>query len=176
MILRWRFSSGSLFPRLSWYIIVFKFLLFHMAHFIDVLLLLFLFYRRKRWGTVKWVRTVTLWRRKLRLSVSAERIPTQVRFPFIGDQCCIDEFVSISLSGFSLTSESQGPLDFASTQLLASEDSNSAALYEPGAKRLRTDWHGETLQFDKLLCTDLSQHAVDQYTISFSRNSSFKKI
>nr|SVE72049.1 EOG090X0I3Y [Daphnia similis] len=35
-----------------------------------------------------------------------------------------------SNTSFSLTSESQGPLDFASTQLMASEDSNS--LYEPG--------------------------------------------
>ena len=41
--------------------------------------------------------------------------------------------------GFSLTSESQGPLDFASTQLMgASEDSNS--LYEPGVKRLKMEW------------------------------------
>nr|SVE77351.1 EOG090X0I3Y [Daphnia lumholtzi]SVE77972.1 EOG090X0I3Y [Daphnia lumholtzi]SVE78601.1 EOG090X0I3Y [Daphnia lumholtzi]SVE79230.1 EOG090X0I3Y [Daphnia lumholtzi] len=37
-----------------------------------------------------------------------------------------------SNTSFSLTSESQGPLDFASTQLMASEDSNS--LYEPGGK------------------------------------------
>nr|CAG4649820.1 EOG090X0I3Y [Scapholeberis mucronata]SVE93985.1 EOG090X0I3Y [Scapholeberis mucronata] len=35
-----------------------------------------------------------------------------------------------SNTSFSMTSESQGPLDFASTQLMASEDSNS--LYEPG--------------------------------------------
>nr|SVE74549.1 EOG090X0I3Y [Daphnia barbata] len=35
-----------------------------------------------------------------------------------------------SNTSFSLTSESQGPLDFASTHLMASEDSNS--LYEPG--------------------------------------------
>nr|CAG4651464.1 EOG090X0I3Y [Simocephalus serrulatus]SVE94605.1 EOG090X0I3Y [Simocephalus serrulatus] len=40
-----------------------------------------------------------------------------------------------SNTSFSLTSESQGPLDFASTQLMASEDSNS--LYEPGVKRKR---------------------------------------
>nr|SVE72676.1 EOG090X0I3Y [Daphnia similis] len=38
-----------------------------------------------------------------------------------------------SNTSFSLTSESQGPLDFASTQLMASEDSNS--LYEPGEKK-----------------------------------------
>lgn len=36
-----------------------------------------------------------------------------------------------------MTSESQGPLDFASTQLMASEDSNS--LYEPGVKRIKTE-------------------------------------
>ncbi|XP_032782885.1 B-cell CLL/lymphoma 7 protein family member A isoform X2 [Daphnia magna] len=42
-----------------------------------------------------------------------------------------------SNTSFSLTSESQGPLDFASTQLMASEDSNS--LYEPGVKRLKTE-------------------------------------
>ena len=41
-------------------------------------------------------------------------------------------------SGFSLTSESQGPVDFASSHLMgASEDSNS--LYEPGAKRMKTE-------------------------------------
>lgn len=52
----------------------------------------------------------------------------------------------ISLSGedsntsFSLTSETQsnqGPMDFSSSQLLASEDSNS--LYESGAKRMKTE-------------------------------------
>ncbi|EFX85420.1 B-cell CLL/lymphoma 7 protein family member A-like isoform X2 [Daphnia pulex] len=42
-----------------------------------------------------------------------------------------------SNTSFSLTSESQGPLDFASTQLMASEDSNS--LYEPGVKRLKME-------------------------------------
>ena len=42
------------------------------------------------------------------------------------------------IAGFSMTSESQGPTDFASTQLLASEDSNS--LYEPGVKRIKSDW------------------------------------
>jgi len=54
----------------------------------------------------------------------------------------------ISLSGedsntsFSLTSETQsnqGPMDFSSSQLLASEDSNS--LYESGAKRMKTEWN-----------------------------------
>merc|ERR1712071_469113 len=42
-----------------------------------------------------------------------------------------------SNTSFSLTSESQGPLDFGSTQLLASEDSNS--LYEPGVKRIKSE-------------------------------------
>jgi len=42
-----------------------------------------------------------------------------------------------SNTSFSMTSESQGPTDFASTQLLASEDSNS--LYEPGVKRIKSD-------------------------------------
>lgn len=43
----------------------------------------------------------------------------------------------INFAGFSMTSESQGPVDFASSHLMASEDSNS--LYEPGAKRMKTD-------------------------------------
>ena len=47
--------------------------------------------------------------------------------------------------GFSLTSESQGPLDFASTQLMASEDSNS--LYEPGGKRLKMEWQSISVWF-----------------------------
>nr|CAG4638839.1 EOG090X0I3Y [Cyclestheria hislopi] len=42
-----------------------------------------------------------------------------------------------SNTSFSLTSESQGPLEFVSTQLLASEDSNS--LYEPGSKRMKME-------------------------------------
>nr|CAG4641337.1 EOG090X0I3Y [Eulimnadia texana] len=38
---------------------------------------------------------------------------------------------------FSLTSESQGPIDFNGSHLLASEDSNS--MYEPGMKRMKMD-------------------------------------
>nr|CAG4636649.1 EOG090X0I3Y [Eubosmina coregoni]SVE70167.1 EOG090X0I3Y [Eubosmina coregoni] len=43
-----------------------------------------------------------------------------------------------SNTSFSLTSESQGPVEFASSQILASEDSNS--IYEPGpVKKLQPE-------------------------------------
>lgn len=68
-------------------------------------------------------------------SVSVERIQTQVSHFHVVYHPTV--LFRVLPKGFSVTSESQGPVDFASTHLLASEDSNS--LYEPGAKRMKTD-------------------------------------
>jgi len=63
-----------------------------------------------------------------------------------------------------MTSESQGPVDFASSHLLASEDSNS--LYEPGAKRMKTEWLSSISLFSAILCIEVSVDHV-KITIPF---------
>lgn len=74
-------------------------------------------------------------KKNLLSSASVGKIQTQVNKLMPNFQTIISNI--FHLQGFSMTSESQGPLDFASTQLMASEDSNS--LYEPGVKRIKTE-------------------------------------